>query len=179
MKEIRKLIREIIPVIIGILIALFINNWNEERKNTNYLNHIFTSIKKEFKESNANMINTIPKQKALLDSIDHYLDNDQVSVLDIVKKAGGVKFSAIRNNSWKAIANSKIELIDYSQLSMLSDIDDGREELNIKNEKLIDFVFDNVNETNRAKKEVLQFIIQDVIWTEERLQALIEQFTAK
>jgi hypothetical protein len=24
--------KEIIPVIIGILIALFINNWNEERK---------------------------------------------------------------------------------------------------------------------------------------------------
>ena len=46
MKQIKQIIREIIPVIIGILIALVINNWNEDRKNENYLNQIFSSIEK-------------------------------------------------------------------------------------------------------------------------------------
>jgi len=37
MKKINQLFKEIIPVIIGVLIALVINNWNEERKDKKYL----------------------------------------------------------------------------------------------------------------------------------------------
>jgi len=32
MKPIKKLIEDMIPVILGMLIALAVNNWNEERK---------------------------------------------------------------------------------------------------------------------------------------------------
>ena len=51
MKQISQLIKEIIPVIIGVLIALVINNWNEERKDKKYLTQIFSSINEEFKIS--------------------------------------------------------------------------------------------------------------------------------
>lgn len=42
MKQLGQIIREIVPVIIGILIALLINNWNEDRKDKKYLNQIFS-----------------------------------------------------------------------------------------------------------------------------------------
>ena len=51
MKQIRQLVKEIIPVILGILIALIINNWNENRKEKKYLDQIFTSIESELEES--------------------------------------------------------------------------------------------------------------------------------
>jgi len=60
--------KEIIPIIVGILIALYINNWNENRKDKNYINQISTSINKELTETNDDIIETLSKQRTLIDS---------------------------------------------------------------------------------------------------------------
>ena len=57
----KQIIKDIIPVIIGILIALLINNWNEDRKEKKYLNQIFASINKELEESRIDLKENIPK----------------------------------------------------------------------------------------------------------------------
>ncbi|MFK7978759.1 MAG: hypothetical protein AB8G86_02150 [Saprospiraceae bacterium] len=178
MKQISQLIREIIPVILGILIALVINNWNEERKDKKYLNQIYSSIQEELAESSANIKEKIPKQQAVIDSLEIYLNDETVSIIDLLNKVAlpGV---TIKNNSWKAIANSRIELIEFEKLSALSDIDEGKESLELKLEKVLDFVYENVRETNREKKEVFQLLIQEIIWTEESLQSNIDDFLKK
>lgn len=179
MKTTSRLIKEVIPVIIGVLIALIINNWNEDRKDANYLKQILSSVTEELEESKKDIIESLPRQQVLLDSIDVYMDDESVSLMDIVKISNGIKFSTMKNNSWKAIASSKIELIDYEQLSALSDLDEGKEELQFKNEKAIDFLYANAKETNAEAKEFFQLIIQDIIWTEERLQKQIEALHKK
>jgi len=179
MKEIKKLIREIIPVILGILIALVINNWNEDRKDKKYLNQIFSSINKELENSKTNIKESIPRQRLLLDSIEIYLTDETVTIFDIISKVDGVRFSTIKNNSWKAISNSKIELIEFEKLSILSDIDEGKEELKLKSEKILDFCYDNFRETNQEKKEFLKVLIQDLIWVEKRLQLQIKELLKK
>ena len=65
----KQIIKDIIPVIIGILIALLINNWNEDRKEKKYLNQIFASINKELEESSIDLKENIPKQQVLIDSL--------------------------------------------------------------------------------------------------------------
>lgn len=179
MKEIKKLIREIIPVIIGILIALVINNWNEDRKDKKYLNKIFASIEKELEESKADIKNTIPKQQALVDSLEVYLNNETVSLINIIMKANGLHKPDIKINSWRAIANSKIELIEYEKLSALSDIEERKENLHARMEKTTDFGFENLEETKKGKKALFKMMMTDVIDTEKRLQSLIEDFIKK
>jgi hypothetical protein len=44
--------KEIIPVVAGILIALFIDNWNAERKDKAYIEQVFSTIHSELKETN-------------------------------------------------------------------------------------------------------------------------------
>ncbi len=176
MKQIKQIVREIIPVIIGILIALVINNWNEERKDKKYLNQIFSSIKMELEESNADIERVLPKQKALIDSLDVYLDDETVSLIDIVMIANGIQKPEIKTNSWKAIANSKIELIKYKQLSALSDIEERKENINVRIEKTTDFIFENLQETDKRKKELLKLMTIDAINAEKRLYSTIEEF---
>ena len=55
-------LKDIIPVIAGILIALFINEWNSERKDEAYINQVFSTISQELKESKEDIIVTIPQQ---------------------------------------------------------------------------------------------------------------------
>ena len=44
-------------------------------------------------------------------------------------KFNGIYMPIIKTNSWNAIANSKIELIEYEKLSGLSDIEERKENL--------------------------------------------------
>lgn len=174
-KRMKEFIREIASVIIGILIALFINNWNEDRKDKEYLNQIFSSIEKELKESATDIKDVIPKQLASVDSIQSYLNNEEVSIYDVLMKANGVHAPIIKTNAWNAIANSKIELIPYEKLSALADIEARKENLSLRVKNQMDFLMQNIEETDKAKKEILKMTILDIVGAEKELHAEIEE----
>lgn len=179
MKQLKYIIKETVPVIIGILIALFINNWNEDRKNKKYLNQIFSSIEKELEESLMDIERVIPKQMASTDSIQKYLNNEEISIYDIITRANGVHAPKIKTNAWNAIANSKIELIAYDKLSALADIEERKENLKWRLEKQMDFMFQNMEKSDKPKKEMLMMTILDMVGAEKELQSAIEEVLKK
>lgn len=179
MKEISKLIKEIIPVIIGILIALFINNWNEDRKDKKYLDQIFSSIEKELEESSIDIGRVLPKQLASVDTIDAYMDNEKVTLYGIIMKSNGIHMPTIKTNSWNAIANSKIELIEYEKLSALSDIEERKENLTQRIEKQMEYIFQNFEKADRNKKIIVRMMMTDIINAEEELKSEIEALIKK
>lgn len=95
--------------------ALWINNWNETRKDKNYLQQITSASNKELSETNLDLIEKLALQKSFVDSIDAYLVDDKISLLEITIKAEGIYMPIIKINSWKSISNSKIELMDYEK----------------------------------------------------------------
>ena len=176
MKHVNKLIREIAPVIVGILIALFINNWNEDRKEKKYLDQIFSSIEKELEESLLEIQEVIPKQLASADTLQAYMNDDDVSLYSILMKSNGIHMPRIRTNSWNAISNTRINLVEYDKLSALADIEDRKINLYNRVEKQLEFTFQNFEETGTSKKQILNMILLDVVGAEQRLLAKIEEF---
>lgn len=173
MKHLGQLIKETVAVIIGVLFALYINNWNEDNKDKEYLNKIYSSIEKEMQEGQTEIKKVIPQQLAFADSIGKYMDNDEVSLYDIMIKADGIYVPTIKTNSWNAIVNSKIELIEYEKLSELADFEERKVNLTGRIEKQVDFLFQNFEETDKQKKKVLKMMILDVVGTEKRLYSTI------
>lgn len=172
----KKVIKDIIPVIIGILIALLINNWNEDRKEKKYLDQIFTAINSELEESVLDLKDVLPKQQILIDSLGRYLNDETITIYEIIKRAGGVHGSSVKNNSWKAIANTKIELVEFQKLSALTEITESQEFINLKREKLLDFMIDNLISTNKDKKEVFKLLCEEMNSSEKFLLSEIEKF---
>lgn len=171
----KKIIKEVIPVILGVLIALLINNWNEDRKDKKYLNQIYNSIQEELKESSLDFKKNIPKQQRFADSLKAYINDETLSIIDIVKKADGIYAPRIKNNSWRAIANSRIELIEFKTLSTLSELDDSKKNLEYKQEKISDFLIENIKSTQPLKKEILILMVSEVISTEKYIQVKIDE----
>ncbi|MEE9363817.1 MAG: DUF6090 family protein [Cellulophaga sp.] len=172
-------IGEIILVVIGILIALSINNWNENRKDKKYLNQIFSSIENELEESSIDIKKVIPKQLASVDTIEVYLNNEKVTLYEIMIRANGIQMPNIKTNSWNAIANSKIELIEYEKLSALSDIEEGKENLAQRIEKQMEYIFQNFEKTDKNKKIIVKMMILDIVGAEKELQSKIEELIKK
>jgi len=138
--NIKKIIKEMIPIIAGILIAMFINNWNEDRKDAKYINKILSSINKELRESNEEITEMLIKQKSFIDTVEIYQKDEVVSIYEITNKIG-IGIPSIKTNAWVALSNSRIELIDYDKLSSLANIEEGKEILKLKVDKLINFIY--------------------------------------
>lgn len=175
-KNILYFTKEIIPVIIGILIALYINNWNESRKERKYINQIFSSISKELKDTNEEIDRIIPLQKSLVDTISFYSKNKDINLFDALRKTNGIHIPTVRLNSWKAISNSKIELVNYDKLTLLSMIEEQQELVKNKSKYLMEFLYSNIHSYENEKKEVLQILIMDLIQTEESTREGIKNF---
>lgn len=173
---IKSSLKEIIPITVGILIALFINNWNENRKNRDYLKQILTSINKELKESDQEITRELAFQITLVDSLGFYKNDSKTSILDILKKTDGVHMARIRTNSWKALSQSKIELLEYEKLSSLAEFQDLKELLKSKSEYLMNFVMSSLHEYSPNKKEMLLVLMQEIIQTERWIQKEIRGF---
>ena len=173
-KNIKTFIKELVTIIVGILIALAINSWNENRKDKNYINQISSLIDKELAETNVDIIEKIAIQKSFIDTLDVYLSNDKISLLDITIKSKGLWLPIIKINSFKSLSNSKIELMEYDKISAFSNIEEQKEVLKMKSDRLGDFVYSNMKETGADKKEFMKLLLLDIIGTEKAIQLGIE-----
>ena len=173
-QNIIKFLNDMIPVLTGVLLALWINNWNENRKNTNYINQISSSISKELKETNEDIIKELSFQKRLIDSLSFYRTNERISIFDIMMKVDGIHLPNIKMNSWKAISRSKIELLEYDKVSILTSIEEQKELLKSKAELLINFLYPNIKETGVDQKELIFLMMKDIIVTEKSIQKDIQ-----
>lgn len=172
-------IKEITPVIAGILIALFIDNWNSNRKDEAYIDQVFSTIDNELKESEEDINEVIPIQKTFIDSLDFYSNNNQISIMDITKKSGNIYVPQIKTSAWKSVSGSKIDLISYDKITTLSNIEEQKETLKNKSEFLTNMLYSNLHETDKNKKQTIKMLISDIIQTEKSIQKQINFYKQK
>lgn len=169
-------VKEMIPVIVGILIALFIDNWNENLKDKQYMELVYSTINGELKETNRELSEDIPVHRALIDSLAFYTADTNVNILDIVLKTKGITLPKIKMNAWKSVSHSKIDLMDFKKVIQLSNIEEHKDILKDQTDHLVHFLYPNLYETDKKKKETLKIIMLDVLETEKTMQQLIEDF---
>lgn len=169
-------IKEIIPVTAGILIALSIGNWNQHKKEQKYVKEIFSLIDSELDDTDKGIEEVIPLQEAFIDTLQYYSHDKDVSILQAVQKASGIYIAPIKTNAWSTFSNAKLELVDYQLIVPLSNIVEQKEILNSKSTTLTNFINDNLNETEKGRKEILILNMRDVIGTEKVIQKLIQDY---
>lgn len=79
----------------------------------------------------------------------------------------------------KSVSSTKIDLVDYNQITTLSNIQELKELLNNKSELLGTFLYANINETEKNQKQTLKMILMDIIQIEKSIQQNIELFEKK
>ncbi|MEM6643582.1 MAG: hypothetical protein AAF616_11435 [Bacteroidota bacterium] len=174
-KKIVELVKDTIPVVLGVLIALIIGNWKQQYDNQQYIDKMLATMKVEAESNLKEIQETIPKHIRLSDTIQYYMDSE-VSLSEIVMKSSGIQLPTIANRTWNAVIDSRVELVDYSTLSVVTQIDESKELLLKKMDHLIDHVYQNLVSTEESDKFLLLMHVSNVIDSEQRLKKLHEEF---
>ncbi|MEL7118018.1 MAG: hypothetical protein AAFO07_01210 [Bacteroidota bacterium] len=161
-KHLKKIILDMIPVILGVLIALFIDGWKTSLMNKRYVDKVMGAIQLEMEGNIQDIEKVITLQKALVDTITEYIEVDTLSLTDLIIKADGLKVATVQGSSWRAFLNSKIELIDYQSIIQLSSINENKEILRLKVDKMLEFLSENFESTEKKHKKMLILQISNV-----------------
>ncbi|WP_350293369.1 DUF6090 family protein [uncultured Croceitalea sp.] len=122
-KYLKYAIGEIILVVIGILIALQINNWNEKRKNQNYERKILTLINQNLENDSialSNQLYSLKSSKDLTDklleqvSLGNYNDSLNYWLGEIISferfKSQSSAFEMLKSKGIDIISNDELQL---------------------------------------------------------------------
>ena len=178
-KYIKYAIGEIVLVVIGIMIALSINNWKEDLDDEKFISRIFYSIEKEMKSNEIEFNAVMPMQFSLIDTIDQYMNDEKISLSEIIIRGNGLRAPTLNNVSWNYFLNTKLELIDFNTISILTKIEQANQLLNSKINNLMEFVLENSESTNTKSKKMLKFQILNVVSSEKSLLDLHVKYLEK
>ena len=117
-------IGEILLVVIGILIALSINNWNEKRKNNSlkesYIKNLIVDLDKDIENlEQLNNINTAAEKEGFY--LTEFLDNTLIEI-DTLRLTNSIIFCAYIPNS-SIISSTYNDIINSNNINLFNDIE--------------------------------------------------------
>lgn len=176
-----KLAFELVTIIAGILIALFVNNLQERNRDRAVLTATLNSLSQEFDKN----IENIDKKQFLLerfrDTLQFYEKNTQLSVYDLTTKSKGLGTAELHTTNWQAtLSSNSLRLLDFETITLLSQIDSKHEELKDQGDILVSIVYSPA--LYRTEKEGVEYRkilaewLGNYLGNEQELIALYKKF---
>ena len=185
-------IGEIVLVVIGILIALQINNWNEDRKNNKLKVYYMNSIKNDLIKDTLDIIRITRIQstdnKASVQYLNRILAPNSTidTIINIAKNEYDFKFAVKReyaNNTFKTlISTGNIELLDKELTQKLMD-------LNSLQQDQLERFYSHMGYFERIMSDYLQdypiysdipenTLVAKILWDDVNEKELVGSFTS-
>lgn len=159
---------ELIPVIIGILAALLINDYRESLAERKRREVLLQNLMNEFSDRRDELDSIIIKRHfPLLDTLRAYSDNSDISLQEVLYKAGGIGEPEVYVTSWESALNSQdVRNLDFEFLTLLSKISSSQRFIQTRIEATSRFVYSPelvLHDTRSTVKKQMYTIIDDFV----------------
>lgn len=175
MQFLKKIIKETIPVVLGVLLALLLNNWKESYDSDRYTEEFYGHILEEVKHNSRQIEKVIGSHKSLCDSLDYYKDKD-VSGADVVLVGGGLQMPVLQNTSWKLLQSSQLGQLDFEVMSLLAGAERVEYYLGLDMENLMEALIEYDYSTEALGKQRIKDQVEQLIDKEETLLSIFEMY---
>lgn len=133
---------ELVTVIAGILIALFFNNLQERKHDREVLMSTLSSLSKEFDKNIENIERIQQRLERFRDTLHFYEKDKRLSIYDLTIKAPGLTTADLFTTNWQVtLSSNSLRLLDFSTVTLLSQIDAKHLELKEQSETLTAIVY--------------------------------------
>ena len=169
-------LQEIAIVVVGVLIAVSINNYKEKVDNEKYIEKTLSAIENEIKMSQTDLDTTLNRHLRLLEYLENNIEDNEQTIAEMVANRGGFQVPNIKNISLRFFIANKADLVDFALISQLQDIEIFSNSLSRRNKMLADFAYENVNENSYEVKIRFYYLLANVIDGETTLSEAYSDF---
>lgn len=168
---------ETIPVIIGILIAVLINNIQQRYADRQYLKSTIKSIRTQNQENVKELEYALERQVTLLDTLKVYLEDDDRSLFDAIGKGNGLYTPDLKSTTWQFLfENENHTLVSYELINQLSEIEKYEQLISGHNETVKQILFRPDVFENPKMKLVLRIWLNDFMAVEYDMLTELHRF---
>ena len=183
-KIIGKLAVELVTVIAGILIALFVNNVQEKRTDKKILDETLHALSLEFDKNRENIKSISHRVQRFRDTLEFYENDPSLSIYDLTIKSPGLTIADLYTTNWQVtMSSNSLRLINFETITLLSKIDAKHKELKDQGAILTSLVYSTAIYKNDREgfyqRKVLASWIGGYIGNEAELIALYDEFKAR
>jgi hypothetical protein len=146
-------LREIAVVVLGVLIALFINNWNEKNKQDRIVAKTLYAIGNEIEYSREEVGETMERHLVTIDTFSARLDNEEGSIGDLFELLSGFQIPEIKNIGLKYFIANNADLVEYELIADLSQLEFASKGFDLKLNQLMDFCYGAIDSQSKKDKE--------------------------
>jgi hypothetical protein len=176
-----KLATELVTVIAGILIALFVNSVQEKRNDKKVLDETLHALSAEFDKNRENIKNVSHRLQRFRDTLEFYKEDESFSVYDLTLKSPGLTAVDLFTTNWQVtLSSNSLRLINFETTTLLSKIDAKHKELKDQDAILTSLVYNTLHYKNDREgfyhRKVLTSWIDGYMGNEQELIALYDQF---
>ncbi len=168
-------LQEIIIVAIGILIAVSIGDYKENKGNEKYIEKTLLAIENEIKLSQVELDTVLNKHLKLIQILENKIEDNEETLGELMMNSGGFQVASIKNVSLRFFISNKAELLEFQLISQLLDIELATNMLSDKTKRLTDFSYENLTKDNREVKIKFAYLVANVIDGE---QTLLESYSS-
>lgn len=119
-QKLKKPLLELIPVFLGVLLALFFTNLNENRIDRNKINALLSKIALGNEKNIESLKIQLERNQMVLDSMTHYRDNSEISIAQIIDNTRGIRYIQFDLAAWNVLKSSELLIdVDYDLTSLL------------------------------------------------------------
>lgn len=162
------ILKEIIIIVIGVLIAVWINDYKEQRSNQQFVSKTLFAIESEIEQSKTRIEKVLEKHIKLLELLQKAKEST-VSIGETVLQAGGLQYADTPNIGLRFFVTQKADLVSNDIIARLSALENGRQILGKKMDKLLEYTYNNLEKSNEMSKTKYILYLANVIESEQSL----------
>ena len=183
-KIVGKLAVELITVIAGILIALFVHSIQEKRADKKILDETLQALSLEFDKNRDNIRSISHKLQTFKDTLEFYEKEESLTIYDLTVKAPGLQVADLFTTNWQVtLSTNSLRLINFETITLLSKIDAKHKELKDQSDVLNSLVYNTAIYKNDREgfyhRKVLASWIGGYLGNENELIALYDEFKGR
>ncbi len=167
---------DILPVLVGVLLALIINNYQQSIKDRRFTKQILRTIIEENNQNIANIEELLVKQKRTVDTFNYYAEWEDLSNFDLVRKVQGLSTPDLVDNGINFLFNANQTLVEMDILLKLAEISEEMGNYSSGSNTLSEIFYQDLFETSEESKRRVSLILQDVMNYERNIVKLSKEF---
>lgn len=175
-RQIRYIGFEMIPVVLGVLLALARENSLQRRQERYQMQEMLQAISEEQRLNNERILELLPKMQRTIDSLNHYREDPSINLFDIALKMKGYSTPDL-STATLGLGGERLKArLEVRLLTRIAELDVLYRNYDRVAEKIPAHFYEHFDDGDPHAKRVTALIFTDILENLYRIQVGVEEF---